>query len=95
MGGVVEEESKRWAARRKPALVLEISQSRARVAQASDNSICRRRAPPILAARHVLYAEAREDNRARWSRQTHGVVTLSPERDAMVATASDRSPLAA
>jgi putative transposase len=46
----------------------------------------------ILAARHTLYAQARERNPARWSRDTRdwtpiGAVTLNPERDAAVAMA--------
>lgn len=43
----------------------------------------------ILAARHDLYIQARQSNPARWSRNTRdwshiGVVTLNPERDAIV-----------
>ena len=43
----------------------------------------------ILAARHALYIAARERNPARWSGNTRnwshiGVVTLNPERDAVV-----------
>ena len=57
----------------------------------------------ILAARHALYAKARERNPARWSRHTRnwspiGAVTLNPERDWVVTTAShatDRQPQAA
>jgi transposase InsO family protein len=57
----------------------------------------------ILAARHALYQEARERNPARWSGSTRdwspvGVVTLNPERDAVVAEHlknEDRQPLAA
>lgn len=57
----------------------------------------------ILAARHALYAQARERNPARWSRHTRdwspiGAVALNPERDSVVTTAShakDRQPLAA
>jgi putative transposase len=46
----------------------------------------------ILAARHTLYAQARERNPARWSRDTRdwtpiGAVTLNPERDIAVAMA--------
>jgi transposase InsO family protein len=46
----------------------------------------------ILAARHALYAQARDRNPARWSRDTRdwtpiGAVTLNPERDAVVAMA--------
>jgi len=44
----------------------------------------------ILAARHVLYLEARARNPARWARHTRDwspiyAVTLNPERDAVVA----------
>ncbi len=57
----------------------------------------------ILAARHTVYVQARERNPARWSRHTRnwspiGAVTLNPERDSVVATAShdeDIQPLAA
>lgn len=57
----------------------------------------------ILAARHVLYTEAKERNPARWSGSTRdwspiGAVTLNPERDAVVAAHSagtDRQLLAA
>jgi hypothetical protein len=57
----------------------------------------------ILAARHALYAEARQRNPNRWSRHTRnwepiGVVTLNPERDSVVdmtSRATDRQPLAA
>jgi transposase InsO family protein len=57
----------------------------------------------ILAARHALYAEARERHPARWSRHTRnwspaGPVTLNPEREAVVAMAignTNRQPLAA
>jgi hypothetical protein len=57
----------------------------------------------ILAARHALYAKARERNPARWSRRTRdwspvGAVTLNPERDCVVTTAAhamDRQPLVA
>ena len=46
----------------------------------------------ILAARDALYAQARERNPARWSRDTRdwtpvGAVTLNPEREAAVAMA--------
>jgi len=46
----------------------------------------------ILAARHALYAKARDRNPARWSRDTRdwtpiGAVTLNPERDTVVAAA--------
>jgi len=57
----------------------------------------------ILAARHALYAEARERNPARWSRHTRnwapiGAVTLNPERDSvidMALPATDKQVLAA
>ena len=56
----------------------------------------------ILAARHALYMQARDANPARWSGPTRnwsqiGAVTLTPERDAVVAThaAAERQPLAA
>jgi hypothetical protein len=57
----------------------------------------------ILAARHALYAQARERNPARWSRHTRnwspiGAVTVNPERDSaatMRSSPSDRQPLAA
>jgi putative transposase len=57
----------------------------------------------ILAARHALYLHAKERNPARWSRSTRnwtpiGAVTLNPERDSVVAMASqvdDIQPLAA
>ena len=57
----------------------------------------------ILAARHAVYAAARERNPARWSRTTRnwtpiGAVTLNPEREAVVAAhtfASNKQPLAA
>jgi putative transposase len=43
----------------------------------------------ILAARHTLYAKAREQNPARWSGKTRnwspaGLVTLNPERDSII-----------
>ena len=43
----------------------------------------------ILAARHALYEQAREINRARWSGKTRnwspvGAVTLNPERDSII-----------
>jgi putative transposase len=46
----------------------------------------------LLAARHALYQQARERNRARWSRDTRnwtpvGPVALNPERDVAVAPA--------
>jgi putative transposase len=57
----------------------------------------------ILAARHALYAEARERNPARWSGRTRdwspvAAVTLNPERDTVIAshsTTSNKQPLAA
>ena len=57
----------------------------------------------ILAARHELYVQARERNPARWSGNTRdwshiNVVTLNPERDAVVTPLSrpeDIQPLAA
>jgi hypothetical protein len=57
----------------------------------------------LLAARHALYAKARECNPARWSRNTRnwtpvGAVTLNPERDSVVEITSldsDKQPLAA
>lgn len=57
----------------------------------------------ILAARHELYARARELNPARWSGKTRnwtpiGAVTLNPERDSIITTHSgytDKQPLAA
>ena len=57
----------------------------------------------ILAARHALYANARELNPARWSGKTRnwspiGPVTLNPERDCIVKAQSadnDIQPLAA
>jgi len=59
--------------------------------------------PAILAARHALYAQARERNPARWSRHTRnwspiGAVTLNPERESVVtmtSRATDKQPLAA
>ena len=50
----------------------------------------------ILAARHALYEEARERHPRRWSGLTRNwspiaVVTLNPERDAVVNTALDPS----
>jgi putative transposase len=43
----------------------------------------------ILATRHALYIQAQQRNPARWSGKTRdwsyiGVVTLNPERDAVV-----------
>ena len=57
----------------------------------------------ILAARHALYAAARELNPARWSGNTRNwspisAVTLNPERDCVVKSHSTRTtiqPLAA
>lgn len=57
----------------------------------------------ILAARHLLYLEARERNPARWSGNTRnwtpiGAVTLNPERDSVVNAhlrSQDQQPLAA
>ncbi len=57
----------------------------------------------ILAARHELYARARQANPARWSGKTRnwspiGPVTLNPERDSIVqmhSGNSDRQPVAA
>jgi len=57
----------------------------------------------ILAARHDLYARARERNPARWSGKTRnwtpiGNVTLNPERDSAIRMSSphkDIQPLAA
>jgi putative transposase len=48
---------------------------------------------PVLAARHALYQQAREANPRRWSGPTRnwtpiGAVTLNPERDSVVAAAS-------
>jgi putative transposase len=44
----------------------------------------------ILAARHVLWTEAKERHPARWARHTLnwnpiGPVTLNPERDSVIA----------
>jgi putative transposase len=52
----------------------------------------------ILAARHALYVQARERNPARWARSTRnwapvGPVTLNPERDTVVTTATARSQI--
>jgi hypothetical protein len=57
----------------------------------------------ILSARDSVYKAARANNPARWARGTRnwtpiGAVTLNPERDAAIATASaeqDRQTLAA
>jgi hypothetical protein len=66
-----------------------------------------RRAPAgndkdILAARHEFYCAARQRNPRRWSGATRnwtpiGVVTLNPERDAIVEPhrTGDKQPLAA
>ena len=48
---------------------------------------------PMLAARHALYQRAREANPRRWSGRTRdwtpiGAVTLNPERDSVVAAAT-------
>jgi transposase InsO family protein len=48
----------------------------------------------ILTARHALYRRAREANPRRWSGRTRdwtpiGAVTLNPERDSVVATATE------
>jgi putative transposase len=48
---------------------------------------------PVLTARHALYQQAREANPRRWSGPTRnwtpiGAVTLNPERDSVVATAT-------
>jgi putative transposase len=52
----------------------------------------------ILAARHAVYIQARERNPARWARSTRnwvpvGPVTLNPERDTVVGSASARSQI--
>ena len=57
----------------------------------------------ILAARHALYAKARERHPTRWSRHTRdwshiGAVTLNPERDSVVMTSlltENKQPMAA
>ena len=57
----------------------------------------------VLAARHALYASARDLNPARWSGKTRnwtpvGAVTLNPERDGVVNACSEAQliqPLAA
>ena len=57
----------------------------------------------ILAARHALYTQARENNPARWSGKTRnwspiGAVTLNPERDCVIkahSTNNDSQPSAA
>ncbi len=48
---------------------------------------------PVLAARHALYRQARERHPRRWSGRTRdwspiGAVTLNPERDSVVAAAT-------
>jgi hypothetical protein len=48
----------------------------------------------IMAARHDLYIQAKQRNPARWSRNTRdwshiAVVTLNPERDAVVNSAAN------
>lgn len=50
----------------------------------------------ILAARHALYLKAKENNPARWSRQTRNwssinVVTLNPERDSVISATMART----
>jgi putative transposase len=52
----------------------------------------------LLAARHTVYQEARSRNPQRWSGQTRnwtpvGVVTLNPERDAVVRAATSQIQL--
>ena len=52
----------------------------------------------VLAARHVVYQDARSRNPQRWSGQTRdwtpvGVVTLNPERDAVVRAATSEIQL--
>ena len=57
----------------------------------------------LLAARHALYAQARERNPARWSGRTRdwspiGAVTLNPERDSVITShpaTANKQPLAA
>jgi putative transposase len=53
---------------------------------------------PLLMARHELYLQARRSNPRRWSRQTRNwtpvaAVTLNPERDIRIQTASPRNQL--
>jgi putative transposase len=53
---------------------------------------------PLLAARHVLYRQAREANPRRWSGPTRnwtpiGAVTLNPERDGVVQEAGSKVSL--
>jgi hypothetical protein len=52
----------------------------------------------LLAARHALYQQARQDNPNRWTRQTRNwtpvaAVTLNPERDSVVRTALSQNQL--
>jgi hypothetical protein len=52
----------------------------------------------MLAARHAVYQEARSRNPRRWNGQTRdwtlvGVVTLNPERDAVVRAATSEIQL--
>jgi len=52
----------------------------------------------ILAARHALYTQAREQNPARWSSKTRnwspvGAVTLNPERECIIRAYSDDKPI--
>ena len=52
----------------------------------------------ILAARHVLYTEAKERNPARWARHTRnwepiGPVTLNPEHDSVIAEHAKEKPI--
>jgi putative transposase len=53
---------------------------------------------PVLAARHVVYQDARQRNPQRWSGSTRnwtpvGVVTLNPERDTIVRAATSQIQL--
>ena len=53
---------------------------------------------PVLTARHELYQRARQSNPRRWSGQTRdwtpvAAVTLNPERDSVIQTASPRNQL--
>jgi transposase InsO family protein len=53
---------------------------------------------PVLAARHAVYQDARQRNPQRWSGPTRnwtpvGVVTLNPERDAVVRAATSQIQL--
>jgi hypothetical protein len=53
---------------------------------------------PLLAARHAVYQDARQRNPQRWSGPTRnwrpvGVVTLNPERDAVVRAATSQIQL--